>query len=464
MAEALIAQLTADLPSYIVAQRWYRSKARTIRSVSIIDLVPLSVPESFIAIVRIEYSDGGEDHYQLPLLNDTLEALTSSEFRQSFLDAIACEQTFHGRAGALSASRTIAFRDECGSGNLQLDSFVSRAEQSNTSIVYGDRFILKFFRKLEAGINPDIEIGAFLTRRQFKNTPAVLGLLQYRPSDDTAVYAAAILQAFVRNEGDAWKYTLESLAGYFERALSSEIRASADTADELIGDFIHSAELLGRRTAEMHAALADFEGGEDFAPEPCTPEDLRKLRTEMLHQADLTFAIVRQKLPGSELLSKEDEVRERFNWLAESRPTAMRIRYHGDYHLGQVLYTGSDFMIIDFEGEPARPLSERRGKTLAMRDVAGMIRSFEYAAYTAAGSRPEAESWAGLWTSSVGAAFQRGYFNAAANQPFVPSPDERQPLLDAFLLHKALYEVAYELNNRPDWVRIPLRGILKLIN
>ena len=234
----------------------------------------------------------------------------------------------------------------------------------------------------------------------------------------------------------------------------------------------------------MHRVLSGATDNSDFAPEPFTEADGRKLQGEMLKQADLTFNLLRQKEPSltgraqeaaRQLIALENEVRRRFSPLADAKVGADRIRFHGDYHLGQVLFTGEDFMIIDFEGEPARPLHERREKTLALRDVAGMVRSFQYAAYAALfgqvpgvsiepGNDDKVKQWAALWNDSVTAEYLRGYFETAAKGRFVPSDKEEQKrVLHAFLLHKALYEVAYELNNRPDWVQIPLRGILSIV-
>ncbi len=260
------------------------------------------------------------------------------------------------------------------------------------------------------------------------------------------------------------------------RELPSEVR-------DLLGGYADSAHLLGVRTAQMHAALADPNGGPDFAPEPFAQEDGEQLYEDMLSQADIAFELLRRKQAvledtaaekAQKVLHLEHRVMERFSQLRDQTTAAVRIRFHGDFHLGQVLYTGSDFMIIDFEGEPARPLSQRRAKGLAMRDVAGMIRSFQYAAYAAlfgqvpgAAFRPDSttESWADFWTAWVSAIYLNGYFGAANASPFVPADlEQRRVLFDAFLLQKALYEVAYELNNRPDWVRIPLRGILSLIS
>ena len=525
LSSDLLGQIAKLLPEFLRSRRWFRAKARTISEVQVEDTVPLSAA-NYLLVLKVSYTEGESDTYLLPLsltakADDAVldavgmeplavlrpkdgqdrmlySAFANPAFRSSLLSAIAESKSFTGRKGIFSAERIEAPAASTVDLNPQLESSVSRAEQSNTSVIFGSQFILKLFRKVESGINPDIEVGAFLTEHGFANTPAVLGILEYRSNTENAAYSAGILQKFVANRGDAWKYTLDSLSGFFERALLRnappesvagehplqlmEQTIPAD-ARQLIGDYLQSARLLGQRTAEMHAVLA--RGREaDFAPEPFSASDAEKLYEEMHRQADITFNILRQKgeaITGAgtqsarELLQAEDRVRERFAELKNTRIDAGRIRFHGDYHLGQVLYTGSDFMIIDFEGEPARPLSERRNKTLALRDVAGMVRSFQYAAYAAlfgqvsglsvnTSNMETVERWSAFWYTWVSAAYLKGYFETAGGANFVPSsPDGRRLALDAFLLHKALYEVAYELNNRPDWVRIPLRGILGLI-
>ncbi len=525
------AQLASLLPEFIARRRWFRAKTRTIQNAEIEDVFRVVDARSFLLVIRVEYSEGKSDEYVLAVAlgvvrfgdgaagegppegadviatyrggdgseGDVYDALSDRGFRNALLEAIACNHKFYGGRGDLVASRTNAFSGASDASDPKPDSFVSGAEQSNTSIIYGDRFILKLFRKIEAGVNPDIEIGTFLTDRGFRHTPAVLGKIEYAKNDGN-VYAAAILQKFVRNRGDAWKYTLESLSEFFDRALATGERPPtlpsyhpmqlaregvAPRFGELLGEYVESADLLGRRTAEMHAALADPQGGSDFAPDAFTAADGLKLYEEMTGQADIAFELLRRKQAvlrdtaaddARMVLRMEDRVTERFLPLRDQPITSERIRFHGDYHLGQVLYTGTDFMIIDFEGEPARPLSERRSKTLAMRDVAGMVRSFQYAAYAAAfgkfagiptisGITQTIESWATFWTACISAAYLTGYFRAVEGLAFVSSNvEERRVVFDSFLLQKALYEVAYELNNRPDWVRIPLRGILNLIS
>ncbi|MBV9762578.1 MAG: putative maltokinase [Acidobacteriaceae bacterium] len=505
-----ISQLEPLLPAFVAARRWFRSKARAIQCIAIDDVVPMPA-DSCILFLRIEYRDGACDNYLLPVSvsrhqdpEDPLariaapggaegilhSALFNTAFRDALLAGIHREEKFEGRVGDFIALPTSALG---GHSEYPIESFVSRAEQSNTSVIYRGRYILKLFRKVEPGVNPDIEIGAFLTELGFKNTPAVLGTLEYRAKggDAVAEYAAGILQQFVPNRGDAWQYTLESLGGFFERALPRQEQPAVflhpldlmnedipAEAAELLGEYADSARLLGKRTAEMHAALAVPDSPPDFAPERFTRDEAEKLYWEMLEQAGITFDLLRRTEgpDTASLLDVESRVLERFSGLKDHSIDAVRIRCHGDYHLGQVLWTGSDFMIIDFEGEPARPLAARRAKMLAMRDVAGMVRSFQYAAFAAlfgqvpgvsaeAATRSAVESWAAYWTAWVNAAYLRGYFDTAGTHSFMP-PDgaQRKTLFDAFLLQKALYEVAYELNNRPDWVRIPLRGILSLVN
>ena len=474
---ASAAQNAPALAHFIRSRRWFRSKTRDIQQALIEDVIPVS-NRARILIVKLEYSEGDCDYYVLTdsgaSSSEPVEALDDADLRGELLNAFLAGRSYRGQSGELIFSRTSALHGSVDA--RKLPSTVSRAEQSNTSIIYGDQFILKLFRKIESGVNPDVEIGAFLTQHGFKHTPAVLGTLEYRLLGNQ-VYSAGILQEFVQNKGDAWKYTLESLSSFFERVNSLSPDENGEQWGQLAGDYLKSAALLGQRTAEMHIALSRGSGNPDFEPERFTPEASHELYDQLISQADIAFRTLRQKqseLAGEaaslaqKLLELEARVTDRFAELRDSNVTASRIRIHGDYHLGQVLWTGSDFMIIDFEGEPARPLSERRANSFAMRDVAGMLRSFQYAAYAALFDLESAaktlERWADLWTGWISDAYLNAYLHSASDNVFLPADEhERRLLLDAFLLHKALYEVAYEMNNRPDWVRIPLKGILGLV-
>jgi maltose alpha-D-glucosyltransferase / alpha-amylase len=523
--KAFVAALCEILPDVLCGSRWYRDKTRTIAVINVLDVIVFENARSYVVVVKVGYQEGEPQLYVLAFsiawdganqleteaarsIVATVKTVDGTEgvlydafwngaFRDSVFRLIENGRSLRGLTSELVASQTSAFRVMMGAARPRLESVVSSAEQSNTSLIFGDRFILKVFRKLEQGMNPDLEIGSFLTERGFTHTPAIAGSIEYTPPHGEPAYFA-ILQQFVPNKGDAWRYTLDSLGGFFRSVLSGRelptlgsyhpmTLASQELpaqAGELIGSYLDSARLLGERTAQMHATLADENAGPGFAPERFAFEHKQELYRSMEAQVDTAFRLLRQeesKLHDAEredvdkVLSSEQAIRNRSQALLHRDISAGRIRHHGDFHLGQVLYTGTDFVIIDFEGEPARPLPERRRKGLALRDVAGMIRSFQYAAYAALfgkvpgvsvypGQASIVEGWAAWWTAYVSAEYLKAYFATASHLSFVPaSEEERRQLLDVFLLQKALYEVAYELNNRPAWVRIPLRGILTLL-
>jgi len=320
----------------------------------------------------------------------------------------------------------------------------------------------------------------------------VAGSLEYSTGQGEPM-TVGILEGYVPNEGDAWSFTLDALAHYLE-----EVLARGPTADgpfverpallelartdppaiarETIGAYLESARLLGRRTAELHLALASDRQDPAFVPEPFSILYQRSLYQSLRAPAVRTFRLLRASSPDDPqlamVLSYEGEILERYRSVLDRKVDATRTRCHGDYHLGQVLWTGKDFVIIDFEGEPALPLGERRIKRSPLRDVAGMVRSYHYAVHTALGRAVEemggpAESslltlWADFWYLWVAAAFLRSYLHAARGASFLPSSrQDLSTLLDLFLLEKAVYELRYEANNRPDWVHIPARGILE---
>lgn len=520
--------LEALLPDYLRGRRWFGGKARTIQSVQILEAIPMvQAPQgqdASFALLKVDYADGKPETYVLPLtfgagekaahvqseMPQTIvahlrvngkegvlyDALWDKSFSKELLDVIARGRQFKGALGEVMASSTPAFGQLVSSSEAPLEPSVMQAEQSNTSVVYSGKLILKLFRRLEEGVNPDLEIGRFLTERGFAHIPPVAGSLEYRRSSGDLV-SMAILQGFVPNQGDAWRYTLTNLDHYFEQivekqpvqegipsksllALSEEDTPPVVT--ERIGPYLREAELLGQRTGELHVTLAKDSGDPNFNPEPFSDVSRQALADSMMALADQAFPLLRQHLTGlpeavqgnaQKVVALEREVRRRLRLIRDQHITAMCIRCHGDYHLGQVLYTGKDFVIIDFEGEPARPLSERRQKGSPLRDVAGMLRSFHYAAYAAligkvAGVREEdfsfLEPWARFWYLWVCVAFLKAYLGVTIRAPFLPSArEELQMLLDAHLLEKAVYELGYELNNRPDWVKIPLQGILELL-
>jgi maltose alpha-D-glucosyltransferase / alpha-amylase len=527
--------IEAFLPSILRSRRWFSGKGRRIKSVKISEFVPISDGPNPVVLLflNVEYIEGSPETYNLPVvffkdeetpedlkttpapmirLRITHEAGTQGgilydgfydlRFAQKLLHAISEKEKFKGQRGTVRAVSTSALKQLSSATDPIPPVKIVGGEQSNTSLVYDDKLILKLFRRLEEGVNPDLEIGQFLTEKAaFPNLPPVAGYIEYAPpkGDPTTL---AVLHQYVANQGSAWDYALGDIQRYLELALAQKVvpadmLASVGSlpalmaqdvpplAKELIGNYLAAAKLLGQRTAEMHAALAgQVDASEAFQPEPFNPHYQWGLYQAMRSMAAKTFNMLRERLPqlpekdrarATRVLELQSKIQARFRLLADRKLSAKRIRTHGDFHLGQVLYTGKDFVIIDFEGEPTRPISARRIKHSPLRDVAGMLRSFHYASQTALSSRtagpvarPEdrtaIDAWAFFWRQWVSATYLKSYLEAAApSQLFPATPEAMQILLNAFLLEKALYEISYELSYRPDWVHIPLEGVLQLV-
>ncbi|MGB7549364.1 MAG: alpha-amylase family glycosyl hydrolase, partial [Terracidiphilus sp.] len=386
-----------------------------------------------------------------------------------------------------------------------LPSRIGSAEQSNTSIIYGNQLILKLFRRLQPGQNPDVEIGRFLTEvARFPRIAPFMGEITMTQPGGREI-AVAMLQGLVASQGDAWQWFLNQLAVFFPSiaALPAPPESPAPgfvSARELLpealkhaGPSLEAAALLGRRTAEMHLALATPTDDPAFSAEPFTPEDLARDAGRIESQIRSVVEALRRSLStlddliaddAARLLARRIELLARAHAITALTASGQRIRIHGDYHLGQTLRTGGsstekgaesgDFILLDFEGEPARSLAERRQKQSPLKDVAGMIRSFSYAAFAGLdqylSANPELAhsaasdrlaAWALLWQNSASSEFLRAYRETIAAKPaLLPSPQQCQALLGAYLLEKALYELLYELNHRPAWLHIPLAGIL----
>ncbi|HVH63040.1 MAG TPA: phosphotransferase, partial [Candidatus Dormibacteraeota bacterium] len=328
----------------------------------------------------------------------------------------------------------------------------------------------------------------------FSHVAPLAGFLEYRRPKGEPM-TIAILQGYVPNQGDAWQYTLTTLAHFYnapeltgveppalpKSVLGASRQELPEIAAKTIGGYLDSARLLGRRTAELHMALSSDPEDAAFAPERIIPLDQRSIyqsisglamRATELLRSQLTRLPADARDEAKQVLEAEGRIASILKTFLQHRLTTTRIRVHGDYHLGQVLYTGHDFVIIDFEGEPTRSLYERRLKRLAMRDVAGMLRSFSYASQAALRTlqpaperAPALQRWAHFWAAGVSATFLNSYLATAGNQSWVPQAQNDLELqLTTMLLEKALYELRYELNSRPDWVRIPLRGIIDLVS
>jgi maltose alpha-D-glucosyltransferase / alpha-amylase len=515
------------LPAWLRTRRWYGGKARRIRALSMVDVLPLpdlGDIDARLVILEVGYVEGEPDRYALPLalagperaarlaeespgsqvgqLPDgrvLYDAFVDAGTAAGLLSLLDRPRSIRSRHGTLEATRAAPYRRIRGSLRQHLPVVPIRAEQSNSSVIFGDRLILKLYRKIETGINPDVEIGRLLTDHGFAHTPAVAGDLEYRPAKGEST-TMAVAQAYVHSEGDAWSYILDALDQAYENALTLPDRRPPPSpsasrlldlgrrgltpeALDWIGGFLESIRLLGVRTAELHRTLATATDDPAFAPEPLTSFFQRSVYQQIRSQVRESLALLarrRDLVPKADqdtvdaVVRLEGPLLERIHGLVAQPISGSRIRIHGDYHAGQVLWTGTDFVIIDFEGEPGRPLSERRLKRSPLRDVAGMLRSFHYAAYgtlrtdglashTRPGDELRLEPWARFWYEGVAATFLRSYLDEIAAAHLLPTDDAQLiTLLDGMLLQKALYELVYELNNRPAWTSIPMRGILEL--
>ena len=514
----------AGLPLLLKAQRWFGGKARELTAAHIIDSIPIPYGDGGAGLLLIgaAYADGANETYLMPLASAfgaeagrishampaavlaDMDADETGEHKQGILyDAMWDSSILHvlirtiaqgarleGETGSLQASSTAAYQAMVPSDD-PLPSRLLSMQQSNTTVKFGEEAVLKLYRRLQPGINPDWEIGRYLTDHGFSHSPAVGGAIEYVTSGERTT--VALLQSYVRNEGDAWTAALKQLDGYLARAAAQTSPGDSnegqdrspwnlaespvpEAARQLIGPALDAAACLARRTAALHRTLGKAQDDPDFAPEPLTTEhrqsrhrsmrDMWAQVARLLTQRSLAAPSIRQE--AEQLLGHESAVLSVFETLLEMKQGGRRIRCHGDYHLGQVLWTGSDYVVTDFEGEPARPLHERRLKQSPLYDVAGMLRSFDYASWTALGNRSSddqrnLESWARYWSRWVRARFLGEYLtqmNEAALLP--PSPNDAARLLTVYQLEKAVYELGYELNNRPDWVAIPMKGINEL--
>jgi maltose alpha-D-glucosyltransferase/alpha-amylase len=392
-------------------------------------------------------------------------------------------------------------------GLAEVEPVPMSAEHSNSSIVFGGRLIAKVLRHVEPGTNPAVEMGRFLGEREGSRHAALMGgSLVYRPEGlGRESVCLVTLAEFVANEGDGWRHVVDGLVHSLEEVLAvasgtvlrslppARLLDCADlvtqqeqrqepslpgVAQALVGPQLEWVALLGKRTAELHLALASDKDDPTFAPEPLTAIDRQSMSHGARATAKRAFRLARPLASRSahvqEVLERSDEVFRRLQVLASQRVRVSRIRLHGDLHLGQVLWTGKDFVIVDFEGEPARSLGQRRLKRPALVDVAGMIRSLHYASRVAAlqlnlnrstsEDPTELEPWLVLWYRTVAGTFLGSYLESAAGATFLPDGrDELEALLDFLLLEKAVYELGYEANSRPDWIEIPARGILNLL-
>ncbi|MGZ4207065.1 MAG: maltose alpha-D-glucosyltransferase [Actinomycetota bacterium] len=514
---SLLATAEPLLPSYLRSRRWFSGKDRRIKAATFSDVVPVS-EQAAITIVSVVFVDGEPQSYSLPLMlatgadaeriaseqprallarlrwhdgHGTLsDAFFDNGFAETLLGLIARRRRLRGAHGAIGAHPSRRFRSLVDGNDLTPN--ILHAEQSNTSVAFGNAVILKLFRRVEEGDNPDLVVGRYLTEhRSFSHVAPLAGWVEYQSNGHTVTLG--ILQGYVPNEGDAWSYALDQARAYLHEVLARPeaaeqppaadgvhlLQAAETEAPEivhaLLGPFLDMTRLLGQRTAELHVALSSGRDDRLFEREPLTPFAQRALYQSMRALTRGVFTSIRRD-PNPEISSLaayEDRAIRSFAALIGRPLGSVLIRTHGDLHLGQVLHTGKDFVIIDFEGEPWRPLGTRLLKRSPLSDVAGMVRSFHYAIWAAllqsndqllVDNKAGLEPWAELWFRWIAASFLRAYLDAARPAGLLPVDDESvRTLLDVFLLEKAVYELGYEAANRPSWLPIAARGVRSML-
>ncbi|QIF04871.1 maltose alpha-D-glucosyltransferase [Roseimicrobium sp. ORNL1] len=490
------------LPGYLPLCRWFGGKGRVVREMKVVHLVPTDVPEVRLLVVEVSYTEGLPERYLMPLsitsgeeARQMLENLPTAvlakfksgeiladafhlaSYRLSLLDAIA--KSSKGKAKGdvciIGANGTL---DSSTLDEATTQTRVVSVEQSNTSIVYGEKLFLKFFRKYEAGIHPDLEMTQKLQEVGFEQVPAFLGSLKLQENGGEG--AVGMLGNYIQNQGDGWAFALDAVMRYFDRVLEARATSSQATTDDLIGGvFPARAGQLGTMTARMHLALLALgETSPDFAPEPFSMLYQRSLYQAMrgaagrvLRKMQMCCNELPEHVQGDAkfIINSKEKLLNALSQFLEYKISALKTRTHGDYHLGQVLNTGKEFVVIDFEGEPSLSMGERRLKRSPLRDVAGMLRSFDYAASTALKQEREDDarflaSHARTWVEYVSNEFLRCYFKTAGGAAFLP-PEEKDTrlMLRMYMIEKAVYEIGYEISYRPSFVDVPMGAVRRML-
>ncbi|MBC8413829.1 putative maltokinase [bacterium] len=471
-------EFVADGTAVRVDNDWLRSQSEHI------------LQESSEALISKIYVDGEEGFL--------FDSLYNPGCRDRILSMISRKKRLKGEEGEIFTIKGKLFPTLLGENPVPIESRVMKADHSNTALIYGDRFFFKLYRRTAEGLNPDMEIIRFLTEKtKFTNIPPFAGAIEYRGSGRSP-YVIGILQGFVQNQGDTWTYSQDAVKRCFERLLAKSLlikpqELNIDIFDfdktdvspelqEIVGGiYLEMVRLLGERTAELHLALSSSEDDPDFTPEPFSLlyqrslyQSLRSLTKKVLQPFEKKI----RKLPegireeAKTIAAAEKDIIKYYEKILGRKFAATKMRIHGDYHLGQVLYTGKDFIVIDFEGEPARALSERKLKRSPLVDIAGMLRSFHYAVHAEYFShialRPEDAGelalWLDPWYKCICKVFLNAYVSKASSGNFLPKDmSDFKILLEVFMLEKAVYELGYELNNRPEWLVIPFQGIKSIL-
>jgi maltose alpha-D-glucosyltransferase / alpha-amylase len=518
----------AMLPDYFRSQPWFASRSKTIKLATVKECFRVPLPDATdaeLVFVQVEYVDSAPELYLVPLAfaagtaagpfralgaaelvrpdaaqsGVLYEAFAAPAFAQALIGLMNRRERLHNDFSELGASHMPAL-GQILDGAVLPEPSLSNTDKGNTTVIFGDKLVLKFFRRVSPGVNPELEIGRFLTEKNFPHSPPLLGALEYHAHDNAGVQMTlAVAKAFVPHAKNAWKFTMDAIGRYYDRVFASATQAQvpppplppfkllsqnlpAEVA-EYVGTYLESARLLGARLAELHLALASGETGGEFSTEPMTPHYLRGVFQSMRSLATQNLRLLRKQvktLPpelaaiAPRVLERETTILLHYRQLIETNFSARRIRIHGDCHLGQVLWTGRDFVFLDFEGNVKVPISERRIKRSPMQDVARMVRSFHHAAYAGFQQQVELgviarenlskfEPWVRYWNLAVSRAFLQAYCLGLEKSEILPSePEQLRTMLLAYLLNQVMDELGWELRHGSDNVRASLQAIVYL--
>jgi maltose alpha-D-glucosyltransferase/alpha-amylase len=526
----VLERLESDLlPSYLMKMRWFGGKGKGLDKVSIIShaSIPLGDnPPCFLLLLETSYQNDLPEMYQLPIAfgkqpfsfkvkencpqavlariqidgeeeGVLFDAIYGLELQQELLTNMARNERLNAKDSHIhfTGNRHLAQHVK---DTERIKPKVLSGEQSNTSITYDGKYFFKLYRKVDRAINPDVEITQYLTNKaRFKHIPAYVGAVEWKYKKDSIVLG--MMQEMVSNATDAWANMLDRLDSFNEKVLSmtgielpSEVRGTLtdpvdyedipDVMKELLDvPVAEQAALLGTRTAQMHLAMAAEKEHPDFKPEEFSLHYQRSVYSSLQSLVRVAFQSLGRNMKkldaevraeAEEIIALKDEILAELKKIYSHKINTAKIRIHGDFHLGQVLFTGKDFVLLDFEGEPARSYSERRLKRSALRDVAGMLRSFHYAAHGSLylDNQIRKEDIGRLlpyveqWYHYMSGFFLKAYLDEVGNSPIIPAEKgDFQILIRTFLLQKAIYELNYEVNNRPSWVKVPLSGIKSIL-
>lgn len=503
------------LPKYLLKCRWFGGKSQTIQRVNIQQIItfPCESKLVYFLLLKVTYENAIFELYNFPIaycaakefgyltsdyqkavvfeLQDQMlifDAVYCGFFRESIFKSIKSESVLATGETKINFTKSTSFQPE----SMPFTSRVLTTEQSNTALIFNEQYFFKLFRKVAYGVNPDFEMIRFLSEEtEFENLPVYKGSMDL--TDANGNILLGMMQDLCINQGDAWKLMQIEVESYYKKieevdwnntkiGEKKQFEKVPETLNQLIGiPLFDKISLLAKRTAQMHKALASNKHLKDFKPQFFDHELRSEFYTSVEALIDEKLKLLQNNLhqlseevkPAAQILiHKKEEIKTFFKKILSQETSSKIIRIHGDYHLGQVLYTGSDFIILDFEGEPDKSPWQRRLKYSPLKDVAGMLRSFSYAAYAVLYNQyannkvlqEQMEPWAKEWCNYVSRIFLDVYFDEIKEADILESMDDLLPLMQVFLFEKAIYELGYELNNRLQWVNIPLTGVMQFVN